>query len=148
MRQISARKRSYNVVKIGKTDYCGFGRVSSFILSHPSIYLHSEKPADHLDQQESSFFLFILFKKRINTDLTINPTFLLRISNLITREHISQQKRRCWIMLSHIRFHQCRIGIGIAIFTQMTAGVISTNVSSQQAGALVVPLICFTLRNI
>ena len=37
MRQISASKRSQNVVEIVKTDYCGFGRVSTFILSHPSI---------------------------------------------------------------------------------------------------------------
>ena len=37
MRQISASKRSQNVVKITKTDYCGFGQVLSVILPHPSI---------------------------------------------------------------------------------------------------------------
>jgi len=44
MRQISASKRSQNVVEIAKTDYCGFWRVSSFILSHPSISRHRERP--------------------------------------------------------------------------------------------------------
>ena len=44
MRQISASKRSQNVVEIAKTDYCGFGRVLSFILSHPSISRHRERP--------------------------------------------------------------------------------------------------------
>lgn len=43
MRQISASKRSQNVVEIAKTDYCGFGQVFSFILSHPSTYHHREK---------------------------------------------------------------------------------------------------------
>ena len=37
MRQISASKRSQNVVEIAKTDYCGFGQVLPVILPHPSI---------------------------------------------------------------------------------------------------------------
>ena len=44
MRQISASKRSQNVVEIAKTDYCGFGRLFLFILPHPSISCHREKP--------------------------------------------------------------------------------------------------------
>ena len=51
MRQISASKRSQNVVKIAKTDYCGFGQVFSFILSHPSISRHRERPYWHGSQQ-------------------------------------------------------------------------------------------------
>lgn len=43
MRQISASKRSQNVVEIAKTDYCGFGQVLFFILPHPSTYHHREK---------------------------------------------------------------------------------------------------------
>ena len=37
MRQISASKRSQNVVEIAKTDYCGFGQVLPVILPYPSI---------------------------------------------------------------------------------------------------------------
>ena len=44
MRQISASKRSQNVVEIAKTDYCGFGQVLPVILPHPSISCHREKP--------------------------------------------------------------------------------------------------------
>ena len=51
MRQISASKRSQNVVEIAKTDYCGFGQVFSFILSHPSISRHRERPCWHGSQQ-------------------------------------------------------------------------------------------------
>ena len=37
MRQISASKRSQNVVKIEKTDYCSFGQLFLIILPYPSI---------------------------------------------------------------------------------------------------------------
>ena len=34
-----------NVVKIAKTDYCGFGQVLPVILPHPSISRHRERPS-------------------------------------------------------------------------------------------------------
>lgn len=37
MRQISASKRSQNVVEIAKTDYCGFGQVLPVILLQASM---------------------------------------------------------------------------------------------------------------
>ena len=51
MRQISASKRSQNVVEIAKTDYCGFGQMFLVIVPHPSIYLYSQKPANYDSQQ-------------------------------------------------------------------------------------------------
>lgn len=42
MRQISASKRSQNVVEIAKTDYCGFGQYS-LLLYHIRQYLAIEK---------------------------------------------------------------------------------------------------------
>ena len=39
MRQISASKRSQNVVEIAKTDYCGFGQVLPVILPHVFFFV-------------------------------------------------------------------------------------------------------------
>ena len=62
MRQISASKRSQNVVEITKTDYCGFGQVSSFILPHPSISRHRERPSALSEQWA------IIFQNQFLTD--------------------------------------------------------------------------------
>ena len=67
MRQISASKRSQNVVEIAKTDYCGFGQVLPVILPHPSISRYrktlltitNKNPADHHDQQGARSISFI-----------------------------------------------------------------------------------------
>ena len=42
MRQISASKRSQNVVEIAIIDYCGFEQVLPVILPHPSISRYSK----------------------------------------------------------------------------------------------------------
>ena len=46
IRQISASKRSQNVIGIAKTDYYDFGRVLSVILPHPSILYSQGNPAN------------------------------------------------------------------------------------------------------
>ena len=59
MRQISASKRSQNVVEIAKTDYCGFG-ASIIFHSTTSVNISLQKnPADHHDQQGARSISYI-----------------------------------------------------------------------------------------
>lgn len=59
MRQISASKRSQNVVEIAKTDYCGFW-AGTTCYSTTSVNISLQKnPADHHDQQGARSISYI-----------------------------------------------------------------------------------------
>ena len=66
MRQISASKRSQNVVEIANTDYCGFWHCFSFYFTIFVNILLQKNPADHHDQQGARPFPSILTQHRTN----------------------------------------------------------------------------------
>ena len=78
----------------------------------------------------------------------IDPAFLLCLMNYISRLTVSQQEWRLWIMLLHVCLYKFRIRIRIAILTQMSAGIICSDIRSEQACTFSVTLIFITLRNL
>ena len=67
--------------------------------------------------------------------LRINPRFLFRLFYNISRQRISDQERRFWIMLLHVAQHNIFLRICIAIAAEVAAGIICAYVSREIAGA-------------
>ena len=78
-------------------------------------------------------FLSIQIK---NTHLWIFPGTLDCIFYNVCALHMPDQKRRAGIMLQPVLPDGAAVIVGIAVQTFMSAGVISTDVRAEQAGAL------------
>ena len=79
--------------------------------------------------------LFLLIQIK-NTHLWIFPGTLDCIFYNVCALHMPDQKRRAGIMLQPVLPDGAAVIVGIAVQTFMSAGVISTDVCAEQAGAL------------
>ena len=71
----------------------------------------------------------------VQTQLVVEPAFLLCFMDVVVRVKVSDQKWGFWIMHFHIVFHKIGIRISIAVPAQMSACIISSDISAEQAGA-------------
>ena len=90
----------------------------------------------------------VLSPSDVQPQLIVDPAFLVGLMDHITGFTIAGQERRLRIVFSHILHNQFSVRISVAVPAEMTACIISSDISSEQTGAFAVPLILSALRDI
>ena len=78
---------------------------------------------------------------KFQSNLSVNPAFLLCLMYNITLTAASNQEWGHRVMPSHIIPHKRGIGIGITVFANMPAGIICSDINSQQTRTLTISLV-------
>ena len=67
-------------------------------------------------------------------ELTVRPTHLLCLMNDLSLLQFSHKKRRFGVMQLHISSDILSVVVGIAVTAEMSAGIVSTDIRSENAG--------------